>query len=266
MHAGSKLLAVIAISMFLSVNVQAMVQEPQEHMLKKHELIRIFPQVHLEELALMALTNPSARNMYFMELIYEGIVENNIRKVQSELEWELKRNFDINFKDYLGNTLLHHAVVVHNGDSHNIIIPLLIKNGADVNSRNETGSTPLCVAAMLGKVGAAKQLLAYGAQVNLKDNSDWSPLEYAIIIDGGVPMVQLLLKIPEINFNQKTIIEALNQRAKRIEHLKNIGLKVVTEVSELKELFSYWIASFNQLNYMFGSYFSNVSKGPGKIS
>lgn len=55
---------------------------------------------------------------------------------------------------------------------------LLISRGANVNSKDEDGLTPLMYAASLSNTDAISLLLAAGARVNAVDNEGWTPLIY----------------------------------------------------------------------------------------
>jgi ankyrin repeat protein len=68
----------------------------------------------------------------------------------------------------------------------------LIKNGADVNWKDERRSTPLHSIAWKGKTAAAEVLIAYGADVNAKDSSGRTPLHQAAE-QGKKEMVELLI-------------------------------------------------------------------------
>jgi PBP1b-binding outer membrane lipoprotein LpoB len=57
---------------------------------------------------------------------------------------------------------------------HNIAI------GADVNSKDESGSTPLHSAAISGHKEIAELLIAKGADVNARNNDGETPLDWAI--------------------------------------------------------------------------------------
>lgn len=58
---------------------------------------------------------------------------------------------------------------------------LLIDKGADVNSRDSDGSTPLCHAAMQGDEAIAKLLIDKEADVNSEDSAGFMPLYFAIL-------------------------------------------------------------------------------------
>jgi hypothetical protein len=59
----------------------------------------------------------------------------------------------------------------------------MLKQGAslnNVNTRDNTGATPLMYAASVGSVDALKLLLAHGADVNLKSNADTTALMWSV--------------------------------------------------------------------------------------
>jgi len=75
----------------------------------------------------------------------------NIRK--EKLEWLFELDFDVNAKDYKGNTPLHYAESVQ-------LAQALVNKGADVNAKNNNEVTPLMIA---NKKGEAK-LVRYLSQ------------------------------------------------------------------------------------------------------
>ncbi|KAJ6261247.1 Ankyrin-2 [Drechslerella dactyloides] len=132
---------------------------------------------------------------------------------------------DIDLKDNMNRTALHHAVVKGNEE----IIKYLVDAGADVKARdnndnyilhleaesggtyitkllaqrhdmqsltvkNRDGRTPLHVAAKGGHAAAVKALIAGKAPVDMKDNQGMAPVYYAIQPrDGYLEVVKLLL-------------------------------------------------------------------------
>jgi hypothetical protein len=79
----------------------------------------------------------------------------------------------------------------------------LLENGADVDSRDEAGMTPLHSVAFLGHIKTARLLIKYGADVNAINDKGETPLHLAA--DGGqLEIVKLLLDSgAEINIETK---------------------------------------------------------------
>lgn len=72
---------------------------------------------------------------------------------------------------------LFRAVIEGNTE---MVRSLLSTPGADVNGRNDRGSTPLLEAARYGHNDIARVLIAAGANINAKDNDGKTPLMLAI--------------------------------------------------------------------------------------
>jgi cytohesin len=98
----------------------------------------------------------------------------------------LARGAEVEARDELGWTPLHHAVSV-------AVQELLVANGANVGARDNGGRTPLHVAALSGRADLAQFLLARGADVNARDSEDGvTPLHMAAF-NGQRPVAELLL-------------------------------------------------------------------------
>ncbi len=76
---------------------------------------------------------------------------------------------DVNAKDdniWSGRTLLHYAAE----EGHKEMAELLMAEGANVNAKDNWGSTPLLPAADWGRKEVVALLISNGADVNAKDN------------------------------------------------------------------------------------------------
>lgn len=77
-----------------------------------------------------------------------------------------KAKCDINARDKLGRTALHHAAA----NGHVDIAKVLLANGADVNARSNGNETPLIRACMYREIGMVDLLLKVpGIDVSLTD-------------------------------------------------------------------------------------------------
>jgi hypothetical protein len=71
-------------------------------------------------------------------------------------------------------------------------ISRLLSVGADVNVKDDLDWTPLHWASLKGHVQVVKELLEHGADVDAKNNRDWTPLHFACL-KGQLPIVKALL-------------------------------------------------------------------------
>jgi ankyrin repeat protein len=83
---------------------------------------------------------------------------------------------DVNTKDDFGTTPLHRAARF----DKSVLAELLILNGADVNAKTEVGATPLHLAAQAGSKNILKSLISNRADVNARDNSGYTPLSISL--------------------------------------------------------------------------------------
>ena len=108
---------------------------------------------------------------------YFSILKNLIRKGKVALFFEYfqenLKNFYINKRDEEGNTLL----ILATKQGLNTICKLLIKNGVDVNIRNDSGNSALHYALSGKNFVVADELRIYGASENCKNKRGFTPWE-----------------------------------------------------------------------------------------
>lgn len=76
-------------------------------------------------------------------------------------------------------------------DEQPTLLVMLIGRNVDINARSELGYFPLHAAVINKRYGNAKILLEYGAQVNTTDLAGYTPLDWALH-DGQVDLAELL--------------------------------------------------------------------------
>jgi ankyrin repeat protein len=108
----------------------------------------------------------------------------------------------------------------------------LLDEGADIESVDNEGKTPLMNAIYSKHKDLAKLLIGKGANVNVKEPNGWSPLMFAIM-HGQADIVKSLIKAgADVNAKTKDGETAL-QRAEKIEKAKLADMKET--ITTLKE-------------------------------
>ncbi|MDK2817926.1 MAG: ankyrin repeat domain-containing protein [Spirochaetota bacterium] len=146
---------------------------------------------------LIITSNLFSQNSSFLE----AVIRNNI----SLVEYMIKHRADVTVTNSDGLTALHLV-------SDPQIALILIINGADINARNRSGSTPLHWAVSRNKESLAKLLIEFGANIDSADDIGNTPLHFAI--NSKDELVLLLIRAgANINATNKLgstpIIEAL---------------------------------------------------------
>ena len=101
----------------------------------------------------------------------------------------LKRGANLETRDNNGGTPLSAAARV----GHEAAVKLLLERGANLETKDKDGRTPLSVAAGMGHEAAVKLLLERGADLETKNNVGWTPLSAAALV-GHKAVVKLLLE------------------------------------------------------------------------
>ena len=106
------------------------------------------------------------------------------------------------------------------------IVKLLLKNGATIDEKDNTGSTSLMFACYRGHFDIVKLLLEHGAIVNLTNNHGDTALHRACIKNSNIPVITELLKYgadPNIKnkYNKKPIdiFQGTEDEKKEVEQL-----------------------------------------------
>ncbi len=104
------------------------------------------------------------------------------------LQQYLKQNADINAKNEWGST----ALIVASCQGHTAVVQQLIAAGADINAKNEWSNTALIEASYYDRRAVVQQLIAAGADVNAKNNDGYTALMRASR-NGHTAVVQQLI-------------------------------------------------------------------------
>jgi ankyrin repeat protein len=89
----------------------------------------------------------------------------------------LDQGADVNARDEEGSTPLLWAVL----SGRREVVELMVAGGADVNRPNLEGETPLHWASTTGNTVVAEYLLARGAEVNVRDMFGVTPMRSALL-------------------------------------------------------------------------------------
>ena len=128
---------------------------------------------------------------------HDAIKRNDIKTVHTLLDkgMNVNEHFESDF------TALHYAAGWVNCNIE--IVRLLVKSGADIDSVNIHGLTPLHKAAARGCAKIVRFLIEKGANINKRTNDDWAPLHFAARY-GKHEVVRLLLDLgSDINVHAK---------------------------------------------------------------
>jgi predicted nucleic acid-binding OB-fold protein len=142
------------------------------------------------------------------------------------IQWLIKNGADVNLKNNYGYTPFHYAV----SDSNFETVETLIENGADVNVKNNYGYTPLHYAVSDGNFETVETLIENGADVNVKNNYGYTPLHYAVSSENSKMVEMLMNNGADVNIKDidgKTPLNYAKERghSKLVEFLIKNGAK-----------------------------------------
>ena len=112
-------------------------------------------------------------------------------------------------KDKRGRTMLWEAAEAGN----NVVVNVLLKNGADINKADKHGVTPLAIASAEGQESVVKTLLKKNASINKSAKNGFTPLAFAVrdnqekvvklLLKAGAKATKEMVEIAKINKNNK---------------------------------------------------------------
>lgn len=123
----------------------------------------------------------------------------------------------IKCKDAYGQSCLHHCARAINS-SH--ILPYLVHRGAQVNSVDHRGQTPMMMSIVAGSTSGVKTLLDLGADVLIKDIEGKNALHHAVTRNRK-KIVTILLELP---YASTLVVDGDNDHNSPIHHALKHGL------------------------------------------
>ncbi|XP_065582066.1 putative ankyrin repeat protein RF_0381 [Artemia franciscana] len=143
------------------------------------------------------------------------------------VEYLLQYGADVNVKDENGTSPLHFAA----WKGHTQTVECLLQSGADVNVKYENGTRLLHFAALNGNTQTVECLLQFGADVNVKNENGTRPLHFAAM-NGNTQTVECLLQsgadvnVKHENGTSPLHLAALNRNTQTVECLLQFGADV----------------------------------------
>jgi ankyrin repeat protein len=110
---------------------------------------------------------------------------------KSIVEFLLTTKAEVNSKDNAGSTSLHQAAAAEG--QHSDLVELLLAHKADVDAADKNGLTPLHYATLADNQDAVRSLLTHRANANVKDNKHGNTPLIIAVAKGNKKVAELLL-------------------------------------------------------------------------
>ena len=120
-------------------------------------------------------TDIHIKDEYDKPLLYFAVKDSNFKtdqQMEEFFELMILKGADANSREYYGITPLHHACIKNSVKG----IEILIKHGADVHSNDGCGDTPLHYAVLGDNVKGIRILVKNGANIEAKNDEGLTPL------------------------------------------------------------------------------------------
>lgn len=96
----------------------------------------------------------------------EAVKLNNVSKIKEVLAY----GNDVNYKNKVGQNVLHFLARCNQDDSYYDVAEVLLKNGADVNARDNKGQTPFYFLVQRANLRMVQLFLSYDADISVINN------------------------------------------------------------------------------------------------
>lgn len=149
----------------------------------------------------------------------------------------LNQGGDPNYIDEEKGTLLRFCIIYGRSD----MVQLLIERGANVNLRDNFGTTPLHVACGSNKPDIVNLLLDAGADINAFDNDNESTATPIFLVEGNYELIKLLIRrganVNLKNNNGDTILDWWMTGIARADNSEDI-IKLLKDGQYLMDFFT----------------------------
>ena len=158
-----------------------------------------------------------------------------------------------------GNTILHLACRYVNSDYLKKLLSLKDKSKFDLNVKNKIGNTPLHMAIDIGNVSKVEELIKAGADLEVLDDKNYTPLQLAITkfnilyvdINNRSDIIKLLVDAGANCFT-KVVAHGYNEDiitfAKRYRNPQNIVKYLEENINKIKNLYEIY-NEFNKTDW-----------------
>jgi ankyrin repeat protein len=158
-----------------------------------------------------------------MSLI-DAVKQGDIEKVKQLLN----QGYNINQRDYDGDTVLINAIMIKRFD----IVQLLIQKGADVNTFGSHGNTPLMHSVLISDIKIIEFLLQNGAKINEENFIPHTALIFAILNKNSMIVKYLISK--GANVNQYVDVYKIRPLNFALEHGNNDIIRILKKAGAKK--------------------------------
>jgi ankyrin repeat protein len=146
--------------------------------------------------------------MYRQELLYRAIDKRDISKV----EQMINIGADVNYEDPAQVLIPLQYAIFHGNQA---IVDLLIRKGANINTKSLHGLTALHISVSENNKAVAELLIAAGADININNYEGMTPLHFAILLNRKDIVSLLVNKGAALNVRDKDGRTPLRQAIRR---------------------------------------------------
>ena len=161
------------------------------------------------------------------------------KKNETLINFFIKNSIELKFNK---NIYLNNAIELASRLGHLKIVKYLVEHGANVNTMNREGQTPLNSAARWGNIDIVKYLISKGADVNLKksftalmnaaENAQYAIVKYLVEHGANVNLQDEIGETALIKASSRNFFEIVKYL---VEHGANVNIKSDTNRTALNQ-------------------------------